>query len=248
LKRVIISGEQLIQGESPSVFQPRLDFLNYLLLEIRAGSYPPCLAILSGEEHALTLKYLVSNMIAGEESVLCFDVPASKGNPWDKQLPTVAGLELPAHCQVFIIFGFAEMDDDDFDDFHQRCIENGTVLVLMDQDIHALEVADFTLPEKAPILFFNEDQELVHANTMEPPSSQAEFYKKDPSFASLFRLYAKEVFYYFVSIFLILTLFNLLFFNTIGFSGMLLVLLAVHIVFIMRHFSTRSGEKNVNKN
>jgi len=95
LKRKIISGEQIIQGEDPSFFRAHLDSLHKLMLEIRAGLIPPCFAILGGGDHVLTLKHLAQNMVAGEKTVFCFDISASKGNPWNRLLPTVTDLEIP---------------------------------------------------------------------------------------------------------------------------------------------------------
>ena len=161
LKRKIISGEQLIQGEFPSFFRAHLDILQNLMLEIRAGLVPPCFAVLGGGDHVLTLKHLAQNMVAGEKSVFCFDISASKGNPWNRLLPTVTDLEIPQGCQVYILFGISDLDGDGLDDFYQKCLENEVTLVLMAENQRAIDQTDFTLPKNTPVFSFDEKRNLI---------------------------------------------------------------------------------------
>ena len=167
MKRKIYSGEQLIQGEDPSFFRAHLDSLHSHMLAIRAGLRPPCFAVLDGGDHVLDLKRLAQNMVAGEKSVYCFDISASKGNPWDRLLPTVTDLEIPLGCQVYILFGISDLDGDGLDDFYQKCVKKEVTLVLMAQDQKAIDQTDFTLPEKAAIFSFDEKRNLIKLSNNE---------------------------------------------------------------------------------
>jgi len=140
------------------------------MLEIREGLSPPCFVVLSKEEHVLTLKHLVFNMLAGEKSVFCFDVHSSKGNPWNKLKPSVSKLDIQNGCQVFIIFGYSEMDGDGLRDFYHQCIEKKVSLVLMDKDLEALSQTDFTLPKNAPVFSFDEKKNLIKLNNNDEQS------------------------------------------------------------------------------
>ncbi len=180
MKKKIISGDQVVRGDSPKFFRRHLDVLHNLVLEIRASRVPPCFVIVSGEEHVLTLKHLVFNMLAGEKSVFCFDIHSSKGNPWDRRKPAISDFNLPECCQVFIIFGYSEMDGEGLQDFYQRCIERKVVLILMDKDLEALNQTDFTLPKNAPVFSFDEKRNLViFNNNNEQSVSSGSLFQRD---------------------------------------------------------------------